>query len=153
MTPGRRSLRFNSTDEIIADVERLRRGCKTVGEWSPAHIYGHLASVIEMILKAPAPAPGSPPPATRMSPEQRDEVFASGLIPEGLPQPESLAAYQPGTEAEEADRLRAALVAFEASPGPVAHHRYFGPLSPEQWKRLNCIHCAHHLSFAVPNES
>lgn len=137
MTPGRRSLQFNSTDEIIADVERLRRGCTTVGSWSPAHIFGHLASVIEAVLKAPAPAEGTPPPATLFPPDRRAEVFATGKLPEGIPQPGLLESFQPKSEAEEADRLRAALVAFEASPGPVGHHRYFGPLSPEEWKRLN----------------
>lgn len=153
MTPGRRSLQFSSTDEIIAEVERLRGGCKTVGAWSPAQIYGHLASVIEAILKAPAPAPGTPPPPTLFSPEKRDEVFASGMLPEGVPQPDWLAGFQPQGEQEEADRLCAALRAFGASAGPVGHHRYFGALSKEQWDRLNCIHCAHHLSFAIPDRA
>ena len=153
MTPGRRSLQFKSTDEIIAEVERLRGGCKTVGAWSLAHIFGHLASVIEAILKAPAPAPGTPPPPTQFSPEKRDEVLASGVLPEGLPQPDWLDGFQPQGAQEEADRLHAALVAFEASPGPVGRHRYFGLLSKEQWDRLNCIHCAHHMSFAIPDES
>ena len=150
MTPGRRTLRFESIDEIMPEVERLRRGCTTVGAWSLAHICGHLASVIEGTLRAPAPAPGAPPPATLFSPEKRDEVFASGVLPEGLPMPPHLESFRPGGEPEEAERLRAALDAFRASPGPVAIHRYFGTLSKDQWARLHCVHCAHHLSFAIP---
>ena len=53
MTPGRRSLQFDSIDEIIPEVERLRKGCKTVGAWSLAHICGHLASVIKGTLERP----------------------------------------------------------------------------------------------------
>ena len=47
-------------------------------------------------------------------------------------------------------RARAALVAFKASPGPVIPHRIFGPLARDEWDRLQLIHLAHHLSFAVP---
>ena len=36
------------------------------------------------------------------------------------------------------------------SPGPAIPHRIFGPLTREEWHRLQLIHCAHHLSFAVP---
>jgi hypothetical protein len=153
MTPGRRTLRFESIDEIMREVERLRRGCTTVGAWSLAQICGHLAATIRGTLEAPAPDLGSPPPPTLMSPEKRDEIFASGAIPEGLPLPPHLESFQPASEQEEADRLRAALDAFRASPGPVAVHRFFGKLTKDQWARLHCIHCAHHLSFATPRES
>jgi Protein of unknown function (DUF1569) len=152
MTPGRRSLQFNSIDEIIPEVERLRRGHTTVGAWSLAHICGHLASVIQATLEAPAPPPGTPVPSTWFSPEKRDEILASGRLPEGLPLPDALVSFQAQGEQEEVDRLRAALAAFEASPGPVAPHRFLGPLTKDQWRLLHRIHCAHHLSFAVPVE-
>lgn len=34
MTPGRRSLRYGSLDEVKPDVERLLAGHTTVGNWS-----------------------------------------------------------------------------------------------------------------------
>ncbi|HEX8199518.1 MAG TPA: DUF1569 domain-containing protein, partial [Isosphaeraceae bacterium] len=53
-------------------------------------------------------------------------------------------------EREEAEGLRAAIAYYRASPGPVIPHRIFGPLTRDEWDRLQLIHLAHHLSFAVP---
>ena len=55
-------------------------------------------------------------------------------------------------EREEAENLRQAIAHFRASPGPVIPHRIFGPLTRDEWHRLQLIHLAHHLSFAVPKE-
>ena len=53
---------------------------------------------------------------------------------------------------EEARGLRDAIAHYRASAtGPLAPHRVFGPLTKAEWDRLQCIHCAHHLSFAIPN--
>jgi hypothetical protein len=54
------------------------------------------------------------------------------------------------TAPEEAEGLRAAISHYKASPGPVIPHRLFGPLTKAEWDRLQLIHVAHHLSFAVP---
>ena len=45
---------------------------------------------------------------------------------------------------------RQAIAHYKASPGPVIQHLFFGPLSKAEWDRLQLIHCAHHLSFAIP---
>jgi len=46
MTPGRRTLRYESLDEVMPDVERLLEGHTTVGTWSLAQICRHLATVM-----------------------------------------------------------------------------------------------------------
>ena len=46
MTPGRRSLRYQSFGEVMSDVERLLEGHDTVGNWSLAQICRHLAVVM-----------------------------------------------------------------------------------------------------------
>jgi len=53
-------------------------------------------------------------------------------------------------EREEAEGLRQAIAHYTASPGPVIAHRRFGPLTRDEWDRIQLIHVAHHLSFAVP---
>jgi len=151
MTPGRRTLRFESIDEIMPEVDRLARGCSTVGAWSLAQICGHLATVIEASLAAPATANADT--SLRFSPEKRAAVFESRSIPEGLPMPPAVAAYEAGGLEAEAARLRNAIAAIEASPGPAAPHRFFGPLAKDEFKNLQCVHCAHHLSFAIPVEA
>ena len=149
MTPGRRTLSYQDFDAINADVERLLQGCSTVGTWSLGQICDHLATVTERALNLPPDGPHDT--SLRVPDEKRAEVFATGRLPEGIPLP---AALTPPTEvdaAQAAGRLRRALAAMGEATGPLAPHRLFGPLEMDQWRRLVCIHCAHHLSFAVPS--
>ncbi|WP_165251143.1 DUF1569 domain-containing protein [Paludisphaera soli] len=152
MTPGRRELHFQHFDEISADLDRLLKGHDSVGGWSLGQILDHLATVTRRTLEAPADSPQAKDLSLRVSDAQRDQVFATGKLPEGIPLPGTLGAPEDCDPSEAADRLRAALADFEASPGPAAPHRLFGPLSKDQWRRLIGIHCAHHLSFAIPRD-
>lgn len=148
MTPGRRPLQFQDFDAIQADVERLLQGHATVGGWTLGQILDHLATVARRVLQAPADAPHDL--SLRVSDAQREQVFSTGVLPEGIPMPAGLGAPEDADPAQAAGRLRAALADLEASPGPAAPHRLFGPLDKDGWRRLTCIHCAHHLSFVVP---
>ena len=150
MTPGRRTLRYDDFDAITADVDRLLAGHQTVGQWSLAQICQHLATMTRLVTDAPAPPPDTPPPSG--DPELKQKVFATGLLPEGIPLPPTLVLPPLRSEREEAEALRSALDHYAASPGPVIPHRVFGPLSQPEWDQLVRIHCAHHLSFAVPDE-
>ena len=83
MTSGRRTLRFNSLDEVMPDVERLLEGHSTVGNWSLAQICRHVSTVMRRVVDLPASTPVDP---SQWAPEERKrEVFESGMIPEGLP--------------------------------------------------------------------
>ncbi len=148
MTDGRRTLRFASLDEVMPEVERLLGGCTTVGHWSFAQICRHLSTVMRRVVDLPATTPHDP--AAWVSPDRKRQVFESGLIPEGLPAPPEILPAEAQGEREEAERLRSAIAYYQASHGPAIPHRLFGPLTKAEWERLQCIHCAHHLSFAVP---
>lgn len=149
MNPDRRALQFASLDEILPDVHRLIGGHRTVGSWSLGQICDHLATVNRIFVDTPAEP--KPDPALRVSDEQKGQVFATGELPEGRPLPGKLIPPELVDAAEGAERLRASLAYYQASPtGPVMDHRLFGSLSREEWDRVICIHCAHHLSFAVP---
>ena len=39
---------------------------------------------------------------------------------------------------------------FRSSPGPFDAHPLVGRMTPRQWEQFHCVHCAHHLSFALP---
>ena len=151
MTEGRRELRFNSLDEVMPDVERLLAGHSTVGHWSLAQMCHHLATVMRRVVDMPASTPADP---SQWAPEERKrEVLDSGLLPEGLPTLPQLVPDESLEVREEAENLRAAIAHYKASSGPVVPHRIFGPLTKAEWDRVQCIHCAHHLSFAVPADS
>lgn len=145
---GRRALRFQSFDEVMPDVERLLQGHKTVGTWSLGQICRHLALVARRVVDMPTSTPADP---SQWVPEdQKREVFASGQLPEGLPGPPENRPPSGLDALEEAEGLRQAIAYYRASPGPAIPHRLFGPLTREEWERLQLIHMAHHLSFASP---
>lgn len=101
-------------------------------------------------MAADLPASTRPDPSLRLPEPDVARVFKDERLPEGLDLPAGATVPTGLSEAEAADRLRAAIAYYAASPGPQAVHRYLGPLSRAQWDHLQRIHCAHHLSFAVP---
>jgi hypothetical protein len=148
MIQGRRTLQFHSLDEIMPEVERLLEGHTTVGNWSLAQICRHLAIVLRRVVDLPASTPTDP--SQWVPQEQKEQFLASGVIPQGIQaSPEIIPSETLGAR-EEAEGLRAAIAHYKASSGPVIPHRRLGPLSREEWDRFHCLHCAHHLSFAVP---
>lgn len=148
MTTGRRTLSFKTFDEIMPDVDRLLDGHGTVGNWSLAQICCHLSTVMRRVVDLPASTPQDP--AQWVGEEQKRQVLESGQIPEGLPGPQEVIPSATLSEREEAEGLRQAIAHYQASPGPVIAHRRFGPLTRDEWDRIQLIHVAHHLSFAVP---
>ena len=149
MTPGRRTLRFGSFDEIMPDVERLLEGHTTVGRWSLAETCQHLATTMRRVVDLPASTPADP--SQWVGEEQKRRVLESGVLPEGIPGPPGVVPSEPRGEREEAEGLRTAIAHYRASPGPVIPHRLFGPLTKPEWDRLQLVHAAHHLSFARPD--
>ncbi len=151
MTAARRALTFASLDEIMPDVERLLAGHVTVGRWSLGQICNHLELAIRLSMDgAPERAPwlvrrAFGPVALRLS-------FWLGRMPQGVKVPE-IYLPRPGLDASrEADALRAAIKRFGSFTGRFDEHPMLGRLSPGQWERFHCLHCAHHLSFAVPTD-
>jgi hypothetical protein len=141
-------LRYESLDDVMPDVERLLKGHKTLGNWSLAQICRHLATVMRRVVDLPASTPVDP--SKWVPEEEKRAVLDSGLLPEGLPGLPELMPTETLGAAEEAEGLRAAIAHYKASNGPVIPHRIFGPLSKAEWDKLQLIHFAHHLSFAVP---
>ncbi|APW62399.1 DUF1569 domain-containing protein [Paludisphaera borealis] len=148
MTPGRRTIRYGSLDEVMPDVERLLEGHTTVGAWSLAQICRHLATVARRVVDMPASTPSDP--SQWVGEDKKRQVLESGAIPEGLPGPPEIMPLETLDAREEAEGLRQAIAHYRASAGPVIPHRLFGPLTKAEWDRLQLIHLAHHLSFAVP---
>ncbi len=148
MTSGRRALRYETLDEVMPDVERLLEGHTTVGNWSLAQICRHLATVMRRVVDLPASTPSDP--SKWVPEEEKRRVLESGVLPEGLPGPTDLMPPKSLDDREEAEGLRAAIAHYRASSGPVIPHRIFGPLTKVEWDRLQLVHFAHHLSFAVP---
>src|SRR3954471_3498166 len=117
MTPGRRTLRYASLDEVMPDDERLLEGHATVGTWSLAQICRHLATVLRRVVDLPASTPHDP--SKWLGAEKKREVLEAGLLPEQLPAPPEILPGEDLDERAEAEGLRQALEYYRASPGPV----------------------------------
>jgi hypothetical protein len=58
---------------------------------------------------------------------------------------------QPGLDPHtEAEALRGAIADYRSRIAPFPAHPRLGPLTGDEWTRFHCMHCAHHLGFAVP---
>lgn len=144
--PERRMLDFASMDQIVPEVDRLLDGHFTVGHWTLAQILHHLATSIRLTSLGRAgslPAEGSE--------ELRRRFFRSRQVPEGLtaPHPRLI----PPADADvhvQREALQEAIRQFTSAAGPFPGHPLLGPLSKEEWSQFHCIHCAHHLGFALP---
>jgi hypothetical protein len=75
--------------------------------------------------------------------------MAGWKLPDGISAPDSM--MPPAGCGDEAiDAFITTLTNFKSFPGPIAPHRLFGQLSDADARRLNLIHCAHHLSYLTP---
>lgn len=145
---GRRQLNFNSEDDVIAEVRRLRAsGCTKRGNWSLPQICMHLDRAVQYRMQ---PGPYAPD-----TPEQNAKkplvagILASGKLPQGITAPDAM--IPPADCGEESiDSFLATMERYKRFPGPTAPHRIFGMLNEPDARMLNLIHCAHHLSYLTP---
>jgi len=149
--PVRRPLAFSSLDDVMPDVDRLLAGHQTVGTWSLGQICNHLALSLRYSAEGGLPVRISWLTRLLVGTPAKWHVFRTGALPAGFKVPSPVLVPAPDRDDRaEAEALRATIRLYLAAPEPFPPHPLFGPLSPEEWRRFHCIHCAHHLSFALP---
>ena len=149
---GRRSLRFETFDDLRADLTALEWiETRTLGNWSEGQIYKHLALAFDMMSKdAPFRMPA--PVQWVMRTFMKKRMLSTGLSA-GFQAPKRAQAMIPDPiEADVArEQLRASINdaenATEFPPHPV-----FGRLTREEWIAFELRHAELHLSFLVPVE-
>ena len=151
-TAGRRTLTFATLDDVMPDVDRLLLGHSTVGKWTLGQICNHLAMDFSGSLNGFA---FHVPWIIRklIAPSVLKRVLKTGVIPEGTRVPAAALPKSGLDDRAEAEALRDALGRYAADTGPMIDHPFFGALPRDQRDHLFRIHCAHHLSFAVPSEA
>jgi len=147
--PARRELKFASLDQVMPEVDRLLGGYKAVGNWSLGQICSHLTQAIAGSVEG---FPGRAPWLLRktLGPRILRGILKDGKMREGVQLPEDFRPKPGLDDRAEAEALRAAIRIFAAHHGPMAEHPLGATLSRPDWERLHCVHCAHHLSFAIP---
>ena len=152
ITSGRRPLKYASMDEVMPDVDRLLLGHRTLGQWSLGQICRHLSGVVAASAEG---FPGLLPWLVRrtVGPRILRTMLTTEALREGVWLPEKIKP-KPGLDARaEAETLRAAVRQFAARPDPPVEHPICGKLTRDQWDHFHRVHCAHHLSFVVPDGS
>lgn len=148
---GRRSLRFSSIDEVLADVDHLvqaeRAGkLRRIGNWTLGQTLGHLACWAEYAYTG---SPLKPPWFIRAILRMRKQKFLYGPMRAGVRIPGvdggTLNTEVMSTE-EAHQRYRRALEHLK-SECPPGRHAFLGDLSHKDWIALNLRHAELHLSF------
>ena len=154
--PARRSLRLDDFDAVLRDVETLRSaGYDRAGNWDLAQCCGHLAEWMRF------PVEGFPPPPApirlvlwvmkkTIAPSRLRQALESNSMAAGVPTLRETVPPPAGDEAAAEETLRKAVARFEAHAGPYRPSPMFGAVDRDTAKRLQLVHCAHHLSFLIP---
>ena len=145
----RRQLTFHNRDDVLAEVERLRSGYTRLGRLDLAQICTHLADTCDGYVNG-FNVEGPWYMRCLLAPVARRIVLTFNWIPAGVRVPDSFMP-RPGIDLEESmARLRRNLEQFDAHPGEYAPHPFLGGMTRPQYRKLNLLHCAHHLSFLIP---
>jgi uncharacterized protein DUF1569 len=150
----RRRLRFDSLDDVEAEVERLarHRNVRAVGNWSNGQVLQHLATTMNNSIDGfPSFVPAPVRLMLRLFMKRR---FLTKSMPPGFKLPANAGNMLPPPTSWEAalGNFRGALqrVKTEARRSP---HPAFGPMSVDEWNQVHCRHSELHLSFLVPDDA
>jgi Protein of unknown function (DUF1569) len=150
---GRRALRFESIDQIMADVDRLveaeRAGrLKCLGNWTLGQTLGHLATWAEYSYDG---APVKAPFFIRWAVWLRKRSLLYGPMRAGIRIPGikgGTLATEPMPLDEALGRMRRAMDRLKCE-APSAESPLLGLLKHEEWIALHSRHAELHLAFLI----
>ncbi len=152
----RRTLRFDSLDEMLAEAERITKAeragkLKRLGNWSPGQAFGHLATWMNFSYEGFPP--GARPPALIkfMLRFMRKKFLYQGL-PAGVRIPKvDGGTYGTGriTIDDGLDRLRRSVERLRTEPAKFPSPA-FGEMTQEERVALNLRHAELHMGFFEP---
>ena len=149
MISERRHLTFASLAEVMPEVDRLLKGHRTVGQWSLGQICNHLSSsIVRSVDGFPFQAPWIF--RKTIGPLMLGRFLKQRKFPTGIKIPEDHRPRSGLDDRAEAEALRAAISLFGSHSGPYAESPIAGSMTRATWEQFHAIHCAHHLSFALP---
>ena len=150
----RRTLSFHCLNCLSAELDRIeaahRAGSlRTTGNWTPGENLDHCAKLLEFALDGfPSRAPWFVRALARMLMLRR--ATSGRTAPAGFRLPKD-AAYmlpQPGIAFEQSmARMRHCLARIAAGGRMSQPNPLFGPMSHEEWTRMQLGHCQLHLGF------
>jgi hypothetical protein len=148
---GRRTLTFQSLDDVVADAEKLVASpqTKVLGNWSLGHLLMHLASTIDSSIDGINFR--APWHIRLLGPLIKARILKKGASP-GFNLPKELEAGAfpaPHSLQDALEKLQAGVGRLKKEKA-TARHPAFGAMTHEEWVRVHLRHAEMHLSFAVP---
>lgn len=150
MAGKQRQLEFKTFADVLAELDRLRQGNSTpLGQWDLAQACNHLAFFIEGSLDGHAfKTPWIFKVLFGRLVLRR--ILKTRRMKSGVPTPQEPLPQPGADEAAAVERLGRAIARLEAHQGELHDSPFFGHLTPQQWRDLHLIHCAHHLGMLMP---
>ena len=151
---SRRELHIENFDQVRDEIIRLQReGYTSFGKWDLAQTCFHLDCWMGYTMD------GYPPPPLILRPifwtvkkligkKSLLKIIKDGEMRAGMPTaPATVAGTNAQKDQEAADKFLATLERFTQYSGEVHPSPLFGPMTLEQARQLQLVHCKHHLSF------
>jgi hypothetical protein len=146
-----RQLQFMDFAEVRAEMDRLHQGgYEKLGQWDLAQVCDHLRYFVE----------GSLDGFTFRVPWlikflfggfMRRSILKKRRMKAGIQTPQKPLPPAGGDEAAAMARFQQVIDRLEAHGRELHPSPFFGHLTPEQWRAMHLIHCAHHLGFLAPH--
>ena len=145
-----RQLDFKDFSQVLADVEQLQRaGYERAGQWDLAQVCEHVTYFMKGSLDGhPYRVPWVFKVLFGRLVLRR--ILNAGKMKPGAPTPQKPLPAPGGDVATAVAGLKDAITRLQAHAGELHASPFFGYLTPEQWRDLHLIHCAHHLAFLAP---
>jgi hypothetical protein len=147
----RRKLHFDDLSEVLEDVRRMHaREHRFAGNWTLAQVCKHLANTFHGSID------GLLLGGHRLRRVLLGRRILAWSLKHGIPPGVTLdPRLNPPADCDYVTsfcELERALERYKAHKCRLKPHPIFGRLNRRDWDRLHCFHCAHHLSFIVPEE-
>jgi hypothetical protein len=145
-----RELKFSGYSDVLAEIGRLQgSGYEKSGQWSLGQICDHLAYFMEgeldgFTFKVPFLV------KLLFGRLVLRRILSTGKMKSGIRTPQDPLPAPTMPDDAGIARLEKIIGRLEVHQGEMHDSPFFGHLTPAQWKRLNLIHCAHHLGFLQP---
>jgi len=151
----RRTLRFASIDELLADIDRIVEADKAgklrrTGNWTAGQAFGHLAAWLNYAYEG---YPINPPWFIRLLIRTRKKKYLHDGMAAGVRIPGSkdgTFATEALTTDEGAARLRQALARLKSGEPPKFDSPAFGKMPCDERVAINLRHAQLHFSFLHP---
>ncbi|MCA9239186.1 MAG: DUF1569 domain-containing protein [Planctomycetales bacterium] len=147
----KRKLAFDSFDQVIDEIERLRsRGYTPQGQWNLSQVCEHLTRTMRAGMDGGLKLMPWILRATILR-FMANRIINSGNMPSGFTAPsESVPPDHKEDDPAKIDKCIATLRETAAFAGPLPPHPFSTGMTLEKWKRLMQVHAAHHLGFLQP---